>query len=305
MNLYKMTITPIKRWMRAHMMSLCFAAILCIGGFIVLYPRIVIIIPAGHLGVLYRPFHSGVDETLVLGEGLRFILPWNSVVQYDGRIQLKKLNIDVLTTDQLKSKVSVTFQFEVNRLTVPLLHKYVGPKYVETVVIPEVTSITREMFGRLTSNQAFTVGINQVVRDIAINADQVIVNKLSPPGLADVRLVRISAVQLESIEYPKEIQAAIQDKLVLEQRAASYPFKIESESLEVQRKVLEAEGIRKFQEIVNPGLTDNYLRLQGIEATRKLAESSNSKIVIFGSAPTGLPLILGGDTGAAVAPVGK
>ncbi len=305
MNLLKITIGLTTRWMHAHILGLLFVATLCIGGFIVLYPRIIVIVPAGYLGVLYRPFHSGVDEAVVLDEGLRFILPWDMVVQYDGRIQLKKLDIDVLTTDQLKSKVSLTFQFEVNRLTLPLLHKYVGPKYVDTVVIPEVTSITREMFGRLSSNQAFTVGISQVVRDIAINADQVIVSKLSPPGLSDVRLVRISAVQLESIEYPKEIQAAIQDKLVLEQRAASYQYKIAAESLEVQRKVIEADGIKRFQDIVNPGLTENYLRLQGIDATRKLAESNNSKIVIFGSTPSGLPLILGGDSGTVATPVGK
>lgn len=305
MNLYKMTIAPITRWMRAHVLGLLFVSTLCIGALVVLYPRIVIVIPAGHLGVLYRPFHSGIDETLVLNEGLRFILPWNTVSQYDGRIQVKKLQIEVLTADQLKSKVSVTFQFEVNRLTVAMLHKYVGPMYVETVVIPEVTSITREMFGHLSSNQAFTVGINQVIRDIAINADQVIVSKLSPPGLTAVRLVRISAVQLESIEFPKEIQRAIEDKLVLEQRAESYQYKITAENLEVERKVIEAEGIRKFQDIVNAGLTENYLRLQGIEATRKLAESSNSKVVIFGSPPNGLPLILGGDAAATGSPVVK
>jgi regulator of protease activity HflC (stomatin/prohibitin superfamily) len=36
------------------------------------------------------------------------------------------------------------------------------------------------------------------------------------------------------------------------------------------------------------------LRWKGIEATEKLANSSNSKVVVVGSGKDGLPLILGG-----------
>jgi len=34
---------------------------------------------------------------------------------------------------------------------------------------------------------------------------------------------------------------------------------------------------------------------KGIEATEKLAESPNSKVVVIGSGESGLPLILGGE----------
>ena len=68
---------------------------------------------------------------------------------------------------------------------------------------------------------------------------------------------------------------------------------MESERSEAQRKEIEAEGIRKFQDIVRPGLSDSYLRWRGIEATQNLATSSNSKIIVFGQGPTGLPLIMG------------
>lgn len=266
-----------------------------VGSVIVLFPHVVVKIPAGYKGVLYRPFHGGVEENKLLEEGYSLIFPWNSVVQYSARLQLKKLELDVLTSDQLHSKVAVTFQFEANPYTLPLLHKFVGPQYVDTMVIPEVTSITREMFGRMNSSQAFTSGINQVVRDIAINADRVIIDKLSPPGLTAIRLVRISAVQLDSIAYPAEIQTAIENKLVESQNAEAFVYKIQAAKQEVERKVIEAGGVKQYQDIVNAGLTDNYLKLKGIEATSKLAESHNSKMVIFGNSPGGLPVILGGD----------
>ncbi len=295
MNIFKRTAVRVRSWLRRHMLSLSFLLLLFIVTVIVLAPQIFIKVPAGYQGVLYRTFGGGVDENKVIGEGLTLVLPWNTVTQYDSRVQVKKLNLDVLTLDQLQSKVTVTFQYEVNRLTLPLLHKYVGPDYLDKIVIPEVTSITREIIGKLHSSQAFTSGITQFVREIAFSADRVIIDKLSPPGLSAVRLIRISAVQLESITYPTEIQAAIEEKMIQEQKVEAYKFRIEAEELEVERKVIEATGIKKFQDIVNTGLTENYLRYQGIEATRKLAESDNSKIVIFGSSPSGLPLILGGD----------
>ena len=62
---------------------------------------------------------------------------------------------------------------------------------------------------------------------------------------------------------------------------------------ESERKKIEAEGIREFQTIVSQGISDSYLRWRGIEATLQLAQSTNTKIVIIGSAKDGLPLILG------------
>jgi len=292
-------------WVVINLIPMLIILFLFIGGVVILYPRIVILVPAGSVGVMYRALDGGVALDEVVPEGVTLILPWNSVSQYNSRIQVQSLELDVLTSDLLKSKVKLNFQFEVNRLTVPLLHKFVGPNYVKTMVIPEVTSVTREMFGRLSSTQAFTEGINQVVRDIAITADRVIIDKLSPPGLTEVRLVRISAVQLESITFPSEIQKAIEDKLTQAQVSESYIYKLQTAEKEAQRKVLEAKGIKDFQDIVNEGMTENYLRYRGIEASESLAKSDNSKIIMFGTSTGGLPLILGGTSGDAGALIRK
>ena len=72
-----------------------------------------------------------------------------------------------------------------------------------------------------------------------------------------------------------------------------YKFRVEREKRESERKKIEAEGIREFQMIVSQGISDSYLRWRGIEATLQLAQSTNSKVVVIGSAKDGLPLILG------------
>jgi hypothetical protein len=209
---------------------------------------------------------------------------------------MKQIQMEVLTKDQLRSDVKVSFQFQVNKYSLPLLHKFVGPDYVTKVILPEVTGKTRIMFAELTSQEAFTKQLERIVNEIAIMSDQVILEKLGPPGLDYVRLVRITAVQLESMEFPEEIQAAIRNKIAEAQAAEAYVFKVQAARLEAERKEVEAGGIKKYQDIVNAGLTNNYLKIRGIEATLKLAESNNSKVVIFGSSPNGMPIILGGDS---------
>src|SRR5262249_15377095 len=62
---------------------------------------------------------------------------------------------------------------------------------------------------------------------------------------------------------------------------------------ESRRKQIEANGIAAFQRTVSQGISESYLRWQGIAATVALAQSSNTKIVVIGTGKDGLPIILG------------
>jgi regulator of protease activity HflC (stomatin/prohibitin superfamily) len=62
---------------------------------------------------------------------------------------------------------------------------------------------------------------------------------------------------------------------------------------EAERRRIEAQGIADFQRIVSQGIDERLLRWKGIEATQKLAESQNAKVVIVGAGKDGLPVILG------------
>ena len=72
-----------------------------------------------------------------------------------------------------------------------------------------------------------------------------------------------------------------------------YDFKIEKAQKEALRLEIEAKGKATANDILNASLTNNILREKGIEATIKLSESPNSKVVVVGSGEDGLPLILG------------
>jgi prohibitin 2 len=108
--------------------------------------------------------------------------------------------------------------------------------------------------------------------------------------------IKLEDVLIEEIKLPEFVKQAIEEKEKVRHMSDAYEFRIEMEQKERQRKRIEAEGIRNFQEIVAPGITDSYLRWRGIEATLKLAESDNAKVVIIGNGADGLPIILNTDS---------
>jgi regulator of protease activity HflC (stomatin/prohibitin superfamily) len=89
----------------------------------------------------------------------------------------------------------------------------------------------------------------------------------------------------------KSVKDAIELKIASQQAAEQMEFVLAKEKKEAERKAVEAEGIRNFQQIVTQGITPSLLTWKRIEATEKLAMSNNTKMVIIGG-KDGLPIIL-------------
>jgi hypothetical protein len=107
--------------------------------------------------------------------------------------------------------------------------------------------------------------------------------------------IKLEDVLIEEIDLPPFVRAAIEEKEKVRHMSEAYEFRLQLEAKERDRKRIEAEGIRAFQEIVAPGITSSYLRWRGIEATLELAKSNNAKVVIIGNKSDGLPVILNMD----------
>jgi len=100
-------------------------------------------------------------------------------------------------------------------------------------------------------------------------------------------------ILVTGIELPAAIVGAINRKTEQYYIAEEYKFRVEREKRESERKKIEAEGIRDFQQTVSQGISESYLRWRGIEATLQLSQSTNAKVVVIGSGKDGLPIILG------------
>jgi regulator of protease activity HflC (stomatin/prohibitin superfamily) len=289
-----------RNWVENNFVKSLFGAIVLVLVIIVLWPHSVVFIPAGHAGVLWSRFFGGTVMNKIYRPGAHLILPWDVMTLYDLRVQLESKELDVLTSDGLHSTVDIAFRFQVEERNLTTLHEFVGPNYLDKLVVTDVASQTRRIFSQYLPEDAFTHRREYIEDAIQAAVDKNLLENFNPTFAANVRFIVMDDVMIRSVKLPEPVAQAIERKVQEYHRAQQYTFTLDAERKEAERKAIEAEGVRRFQDIVRPGLSDNYLRWRGIEATLSLAQSTNSKTVIIGSGPGGLPIILGNmeDSGA-------
>ena len=143
-------------------------------------------------------------------------------------------------------------------------------------------SAARSVVGRYTPEQIYSTKRDAIQEEIFEETKK----------LLDEKYVQLNQVLIRSVTLPPTIKSAIESKLKQEQEALEYEFKLDKAAQEAERQRVEAEGKAKANSIVSASITDKILRDKGIEATLKLAESPNSKVVIIGGSD-GMPIILG------------
>lgn len=273
-------------FLKKHFIGLILITLLAIFTLIIVFPAVTVTIKAGQRGVLYkRIWPSGVDLTHTYKEGLHFILPWNILTPYNTRIQETYDTTTVLTLQGMEMKLEISIRYQPKIDELPYLHEELGPDYARTVIIPQVKGVTLAILG------------NQDVEHIYTNIYQLIKQaNLQVKKDLEAKHIVIDQLVIKSIELPKMVRMAVNDKIKQRQVALSYEYRLQSATQEALRKEKEAQGIKAFQSIVSSGISENYLRWKGIDATLKLAQSPNSKVVVIGSSKDGLPLILNTDS---------
>jgi regulator of protease activity HflC (stomatin/prohibitin superfamily) len=266
--------------------------------------RIFITIPAGHGGILWLRFFGGTQTEIgALGEGLHIICPWDEIYMYDMRVQEREQSYDVIVLEGLQVTVKSSFRWQLNRPTLAKLHKEIGPNYVEVLLVPEVGSVLRERVAQYNVAELFSSKRSQVQQEILDGVISEVeghtANRIGGKATAENSedFVTMTDILLKDIVLPFRLQSAIERKLEQQQISQEYTFRIERERLESQRKQIEAQGIQAFQQTVQAGISDAYLKWRGIEATLQLATSPNAKVVVVGGGSNGLPLILNTDDG--------
>src|ERR1700738_1103267 len=289
---------------------------------VILAPFVFVTVPTGNVGVLWKRFGGGtvLDPRYLKYEGMRITLPWNIVFLYDLRLQSVTETYNAISKNGINMSATINIRFRLKRDSVPQLHQLVGPDYVKGLIAPEIGNRMREVIAEYTAEDVYSTKRAEIQDKIRKRAESALGEKMveggeseEEEGNAPYRIPLYAMLNLINtlilgIELPTAVVNAINRKIEQYYIAEEYRFRVAREIRESERKKIEAEGIREFQQIVSQGISDSYLRWRGIEATVLLAQSPNSKIVIVGSGKDGLPIILGNvDTPqtAAAAPGGN
>jgi regulator of protease activity HflC (stomatin/prohibitin superfamily) len=237
-------------------------------------------VDAGHVAVLTV---FGETKKDVLEAGIHFVNPFAVKHQLSIRTLEMKESANVPSSEGLVMGLDASLLFKLNFKQAADVYANLGPNYAESIIEPIFRSAIREATASHTANALYsgerekvaTEIFNQMQRDLA------------------ARGIIVEKILLRDIQLPPTLRAAIEAKQQAEQESLAMSFRLQKEKQEAERKRIEAEGIRDFQRTVTQGISDQLLTWKGIEATEKLADSKNTKVIVIGNGKGGLPLILG------------
>ena len=238
-------------------------------------------IPTGHVGVATL-FGAITNEQLA--EGIHVVNPLKRIAELSIRTQESKEHAEVPSSEGLiiTLETSLLYRLDANRASE--VFQTLGPNYETVLVTPNFRSVMRAVTAAHTASALYSEAREQVAQQMLEQVKRV----LEPRGVV------VENVLLRDIKLPETLKNAIEAKQQSEQEAQRMQFVLQKERQEAERKRIEAQGVSDFQRIVTQGISEQLLEWKGIEATEKLVNSPNSKIVVIGNSKNGLPLIFPG-----------
>jgi len=234
------------------------------------------------------PAHVGLSITLgsvsntALPSGIHLLNPLASVVLFNLKTQLLYTENSVPTQEGLNVELDVSILYHVEKDKVRDVYLALGEDFEKVLIIPELQSAVRGLTSEVSAKALYTSGRTEIHNKLVTELKE----KLTPRGVV------LEDVLLKGIKLPKQLTDAIELKAQAEQESARMEFVLSKERQEADRKKVEAAGISAFQKIVSEGISTQLLQWKGIEATEKLAASTNSKMVIMGNSKDSLPVLL-------------
>jgi len=249
--------------------------------FIMLLRSVTIVPPANE--AIVATF--GAVSANTLSAGMHLTNPFANIYLFKTKTLLYEQSNHVPTSEGLTVDLDVAILYHIDPNGVRDIFLSLGPNYETVVIKPELSSAVRGLTSGYEAKALYTSGRKELQEKLKKD----LASTLTPRHLI------IEDVLLRAVTLPQQLTHSIELKAQAEQDSERMEFILSKEKQEAERKAIEAKGIAEFQKIVSEGISPALLQWKGIEATEKLAESKNSKIVIMGNSKSDLPVILSGD----------
>lgn len=216
--------------------------------------------------------------------GLNIIYPFAKLEKVSLMTKNLLLNIAVSSNEGLPIEVSLDTIYRIQPEKCRDIFVKCLNKYEDILIKPYVQSALRDI---ISCYDAKALYHDKTRDEIKKKINDAIKSKLIENGII------VNDVLINNIVLPTQLVNAIKLKLeteqenermnfTIEKERKQINFALEKETREAERKQIEATGIQKFQEIVSRGISKETLQWKQIEASLKLAESNNSKVVVLG-----------------------
>lgn len=236
------------------------------------------IVPAGTVGV--KDLFGRVDD-IERKPGLNLVNPFAKLVIMNVKTEEMKETMTVPSKEGLSIRLEVSILHRLAPATASDVYQKVGVDYRDIIIVPQFRSVSRGVTVNYEAKSLYTSGREEISNKIFADLK----------GVLEERGIVLEKALLRAIQLPPTVANAIELKLKAEQEAEQMKFVLEKEKKEAERRIIEAEGIAKSQEIINKTLTTAYLQHEAIQAQMKMANSPNHTTVYIPVGTNGIPLI--------------
>jgi prohibitin 1 len=238
------------------------------------------VVPAGHVGVV--DFFGTVSDN-TLKSGINPVNPLAKVVTFSTQTNEHKEAMQVLSREGLTIGLEISALYRLDPDSAASVYKKIsGGEYKEIILVPQFRSISRSVTASFQASALYSTERER----LGVSIQEELSKVVSSRGII------VESTPLRNVALPVQLTEAIEQKQRADQESQRMEFILTKERQEADRKRIEAKGIADFQSIVAAGISEQLLRWKGIEATEKLASSSNTKVIIVGAGKDGLPIIL-------------
>lgn len=229
------------------------------------------VVRQGEVGVK-RTFGKYSDK--IYTSGLKGFNPFTStIVKVPAQTINLEVRMDIPSKEGLTIGSEVSILYNVEPKKVPDLLRNLGVDYETSIVLPVFRSAVADISSKYFAKDMHSgnrAEIEKAIKDLMMKT-------MEGKGIS------VENVLLKSIQLPRTLSKAIEEKLESEQQAQRMEFVLQGAKKEAERRIIEATGVRDANKIISEGLTDKILQFKNIEAMLKLSESPNTKVIIGGN----------------------
>lgn len=233
----------------------------------------IVFIPANTVGIRWSAF-TGTSET-TLNEGIAIKTPVDKIYQIPTTVQEKNMeNIAVQTLDAQWVAMNLNIKYQVDKANAYKVFK--NYKTLENLDVNLIANVAQRSVEEVTTKYNVIDILGEERNNIYTEIENILRDKLAQEG------VTLKFITILDTDAGEEIEAAIAKEAVAKKAVETAEQEKKKAEIDAQKKLIEAEGEAKANEVKTKQLTDEILTEMFIEKwDGKLPTVSGSDGMMF------------------------
>lgn len=216
----------------------------------------IVFVPANTVGIRWSAF-TGTSET-TLNEGIAIKTPVDKIYQIPTTVQEKNMeNIAVQTLDAQWVAMNLNIKYQVDKANAYKVFK--NYKTLENLDVNLIANVAQRSVEEVTTKYNVIDILGEERNNIYTEIENILRDKLAQEG------VTLKFITILDTDAGEEIEAAIAKEAVAKKAVETAEQEKKKAEIDAQKKLIEAEGEAKANEVKTKQLTDEILTEMFIE----------------------------------------